>query len=147
MKGLPQPKPLLLVTCTLIIVVFSCKKKDYKKLDCSSTPSKYSIDIAPIISTNCVSSGCHGSGSFHGDFSTYTGVKNSVDAGNFENTVLYKQSMPPSGPLTKDQRQKIYCWIQNGSQNNWFKISIVLLLLSLRKWKLLSNWTRQFSFF
>lgn len=99
----------------------SCKKKkneDLNNLDCSKINSDYSSDIKPIISANCLSSGCHNTNSPNGDFTTYTSLKAKADNGTLDNRVIQQKTMPPSGALSIDQLQKIKCWLNSGSPNN-----------------------------
>ena len=96
----------------------SCKKDEYKNLDCSTISSAYTANIKPIIDANCVSSGCHNAGSNNGDFTSYTGVHGKVNNGSFEKRVLNNKDMPSSGALSLDNRKKIKCWIDNGALNN-----------------------------
>lgn len=114
-------KKLVRVTVfTLIAGIWwsSCKKDEYKNLDCSTISSAYNANIKPIIDANCISSGCHNSGSNNGDFTSYAGLKGKADNGSLENRVLDKKDMPPSGALSLDDRKKIKCWIENGALNN-----------------------------
>lgn len=89
---------------------------------CSTTIS-YSATIAPIISTNCTtSSGCHGSGSVNGDYTTYSGLAAKATNGSLNNRVVVVKDMATfpilSTPLTTDEIGKIDCWIQQGGLNN-----------------------------
>ncbi len=98
--------------------VISCKRDEYKGLDCSTVNAKYSTDIKPLISSNCNSSGCHGTGSSKGDFTTFSGLNTAVNNGTLDKEVLSKKSMPPSGALSLEDRKKIKCWINSGAPNN-----------------------------
>lgn len=102
----------------MFVVVAGCEKDEFKNLDCGSTPSSYSKDIKPIISSNCSSASCHGSGSANGDYTTYAGLKVVADKGTLENRVLQEKTMPPTGPLPLSEREKLKCWISSGSPNN-----------------------------
>ena len=103
----------------LIIIGFSsCRKDEYKKLDCSTINAKYNADIKPIINANCTSSGCHDAGSGNGDYTTYSGLKIKVDNSSLSSRVLYDKNMPPNGALSLDDRNKIKCWLDNGAPNN-----------------------------
>lgn len=99
-------------------VLFSCSDKDLSDIDCSNIASTYSTDIKPIISNNCTLSGCHAAGSPNGDFTTYTGLKSVADNGKLNEQVIIDKKMPPSGPLSLDDRKKIKCWLNNGAPNN-----------------------------
>lgn len=89
----------------------------------------YSGAIAPIISSNCAFSGCHGD-SAAGNISlvSYSGLMSGgIEAGSPNNSKLYKSLkslgddiMPkqPYAELTDKQIQLIYVWIGQGAKNN-----------------------------
>lgn len=110
-------RPIALLTLFLLIF-FSCKKDEYKNLNCSTINATYNITIKPILDANCTSVGCHNTGSANGDFTTYIGVHGKVTNGSFEKRVLNEKTMPTFGPLSFDDRKKIKCWIDNGAPNN-----------------------------
>lgn len=84
----------------------------------------YSITIHPLVEMNCgISSGCHGSGSFNGEFNTYSALKVYVDNGTINNRVLVAKDMSPSyapdsAKLTDCERTLIQIWLDQGAQNN-----------------------------
>ena len=103
-----------LIYSAIVFTLFSaCKKENTEEIDCT-----YSSDIMPIINTNCLSSGCHNTGSVNGDFTTYAGLKKVTSSGALENRVIINQTMPPSKPLSPEDMKKIKCWIDSGSPNN-----------------------------
>ncbi len=110
-------KKIIIVLLFVTALTVTCRKNEYKNLDCS-TATNYTNDIKPILSSNCTSSGCHGSGSSHGDFTNYTGFVAKVENKTVEKEVFDKKTMPPSGALSLDDRKKIKCWIDAGAQNN-----------------------------
>lgn len=110
-------KKIFLVLLPIVLLTVTCRKNEYKNLDCS-TATSYTNEIKPILAANCTSSGCHGSGSSYGDFTTYTGFVAKVENKTVEKEVLDKKTMPPSGALSLDDRNKIKCWIDAGAQNN-----------------------------
>jgi cytochrome c peroxidase len=73
-------------------------------VDCNTVT--YSGTIVPIIQTNCLGSGCHGSGSSNDNFTVYAGIKTQADNGKLENRVLDKKDMPPDG-LSRNERNKM----------------------------------------
>ncbi len=100
-----------------VILFITCKKKEFKNLDCSTIDSKYSTSIAGIISASCTTSGCHnGSSSF--DLRTYNQVKTYIDNGKFNDEVINKKSMPKGKSLSQDELNKIKCWLDQGGPNN-----------------------------
>jgi hypothetical protein len=113
----------IIYTSLLIIFAFSflenCKKDDLKNLDCSTVAATYSGSVKPLVISQCAtSSGCHGTGSSRGDYSSYPDLKAAADNGSLENKTLNDKSMPPSGALSLDDRKKIKCWLNSGSPNN-----------------------------
>src|SRR5690348_2178830 len=95
----------LLIVIVVLYVIGSCKKDDYKDLDCSTISAKYGDNIKPIITSNCTQSSCHEQGSNNGDFTTYAGLKAKVDNGSLSKRVLYDKTMPASGALSLSDRK------------------------------------------
>lgn len=104
----------------------SCKHKT----DFDALPEvSYSANIAPIISSNCAYSGCHGD-SARGNISlvSYSGLMSGgIEAGAPNKSKLYNSLktlgddiMPkkPYSELTDKQIQLIYVWIGQGAKNN-----------------------------
>ncbi len=106
----------------LCVVIASCKKKKEQKeilsADCGKVTATYAAIIQPITNGNCLGSGCHGAGSGNGDFTSFAGLKIKADNGILFRRVVKDGSMPPSGSLSKDDRIKFKCWIENGALNN-----------------------------
>ena len=107
----------LLLLCA--VVIYNCKKDEYKNLDCSTISSAYTANIKPIVFAYCNSSSCHGAGSSNGDYTTYAGLKAKVDNGSLDERALQQKDMPKNAsPLSLDDRKKIKCWIEGGAPNN-----------------------------
>jgi len=104
----------------------SCKHKtDFDKL----TEVSYSKQIAPIIISNCTSSGCHGDSAYEKlSLTSYTKLINGgISPGSPEKSKLYStlkslgdDIMPkkPNNELSENQIQLIYVWIGQGAKNN-----------------------------
>ena len=107
-------------TITLILITFflACKKEETEVIDCTNSNPSYANDVKSIINANCLSSGCHNSGSNNGDYTTYNGLKAAASSGALQNRVIDNKTMPPSQPLSLEDRKKIQCWIKAGAQNN-----------------------------
>jgi len=116
-------KKILFVICPLIFIVAltSCEKDPV----CENTYD----DIKSIINTSCAYSGCHSGGTDAGsgipdiakNFTTYAGMKASLDNGLFAARALNDRDMPPSfAPmdkpmeLTDAQIESLTCWKDNG---------------------------------
>lgn len=117
----------------ITLVVMCCFMMGCKhKTDVESLPSvRYKFDIAPIISSNCTFSGCHGDTlSERFKLLTYDDVIKHCDvvANSPESSKLYsiiktydeEKIMPkkPYNSLTEKQIQLIYVWIGQGAKNN-----------------------------
>lgn len=110
----------------LAVAVTSCKTKtNFNDL----TEVSYAQHIAPIISSNCAFSGCHGDSAYvRLSLTKYTTLINGgINPGHPEKSKLYKKLksldddiMPkkPYNPLTDKQIQLIYVWIGQGAKNN-----------------------------
>lgn len=104
---------------TLLILMESCKKeKKEDVIDCSGVSPSYNSDVMPIINANCLSSGCHNTGSSNGDYTSYSGLKAVASSGTLESRVVTNKTMPATSPLSLEDRKKIKCWINSGSPNN-----------------------------
>lgn len=107
-------------------MVSSCKHKtSFNELPEVS----YAGSIAPIISSNCAFSGCHGDTNYrHFSIVSYEGISNAhITPGSPEKSRFYKvlktygdDIMPkkPYAELTEQQIQLIYVWIGQGAKNN-----------------------------
>lgn len=104
----------------------SCKHKtDFDAL----ADVSYSGSIAPIISSNCAHSGCHGDSLPASiKLTTYATLMNGgIESGSPQKSELYQKLktlgddiMPkkPYNELTEKQIQLIYVWIGQGAKNN-----------------------------
>ena len=79
----------------------------------------FQTDIQPIFVQNCNNSGCHGSGSIFGDFTSYAGIKAKIDDNDkIRRRVIIEKSMPESGPLPDCEIRKLTAWLDAGAPNN-----------------------------
>ena len=85
---------------------------------CDTLDASYVNDVSVIISSNCGSPSCHGTNGTFGDMSTYDLFKSYVDQGKISDRVIEQKNMPPSGPLSDEEINKLNCWIENGAENN-----------------------------
>ncbi|MCB0396974.1 MAG: hypothetical protein KDD36_09990 [Flavobacteriales bacterium] len=95
-------------------VTFSACKKDKKTPVCDGSMPTYNTEISVIIQSSCMGSSCHGAGSKHGEWTSYTNLKPQLDNGGFKKYVLEKQSMPKGSSLSQEQLNMIQCWVDNG---------------------------------
>lgn len=100
-------KRILVVTILALIGVTSCKKNN---VTCDGMTRTYDADIKSIVEASCVS--CHS------EYSTYAGVKTSVNNGTFEREVISRQTMPKGSKLSDADLTKIKCWLEQGAIEN-----------------------------
>lgn len=114
---------LVIILSGIILVISSCTYKvteeEIPVVDvCDTLGVIYSNDVQTIISNNCNSPSCHGGNVNLPDYSSYEGLKTSVDNGKITQRVLEEKNMPPSGPLDEESLERIECWINEGAPNN-----------------------------
>lgn len=83
--------------------------------NCDTTRG-YALRIAPIMATNCATTGCHVSNGQSPNLSTYAGVSANID--RVRQRAIVEKTMPPSGPLSPCDVLALQQWIDAGSQNN-----------------------------
>ncbi len=86
--------------------------------NCATTELTYEADIRAIVQSNCATPGCHVSGFANGDFTSFDEVQLAVNDGSFRSSVLVSRVMPPSGPLSQNDRDLIDCWLEAGAPEN-----------------------------
>ena len=81
----------------------------------------FEANVQPIVDLNCAVSGCHvDGGEAPGVLSSYAGVKDFVNSGDFESRVFNSPDdpMPPSGELGECDQELILRWINQGALDN-----------------------------
>lgn len=113
---------------TIFIGIFSCNK-DEEPTICSESNVSYNGDIKRIIDNSCAFEfGCHGGWAVLPVFTTYEGLKPSLENGGFEERIFFMDSIPirvmppPNTPeenlLAEDDKQLLRCWIDAGFPEN-----------------------------
>jgi SprB repeat len=92
-----------------------CTVNVNSSISSGNTGVSFSKDINPILQSNCLSSGCHGSGSNNGDWTKFDNVKSKASVIRSRTT---DKSMPQGGTLTAQQISLIACWVNDGALNN-----------------------------
>lgn len=97
----------------------SCSKEEKKEnISCDGSNLTYNSGVSSIINSNCTTSGCHGSGSSNGNYTTYSGLKSIINNGQFNKSVLVNQNMPKGSSLSESELNKLKCWVDNGYPEN-----------------------------
>lgn len=120
---------MLLLILPLVLVQCSRPKEG---LSCTATVS-FRQDIIPIFQAHCAISGCHTGSNPTGYLKLDSAVAYAdlqsgsyFHAGQANYSILYNQVtggggariMPPTGQLPDSLTNRIYCWIQQGAQDN-----------------------------
>src|SRR5688572_19605767 len=98
-----------------------------KKADLN-VPVDFTKDVMPVLTLNCVKSGCHVTGGVPPDLSVDKAYEQLmglgyVDTTNAEGSILYarmissSKPMPPAGKLSASQTGTILAWIKQGAKN------------------------------
>src|SRR5690606_16184866 len=85
---------------------------------CMDNTATLSGAISTIINTNCAVPGCHVSGTGRANF---TVKENIIQYASQIRNFTQNGIMPPPSSgrtLTTQQKQDIFCWVENGAQNN-----------------------------
>ena len=118
---------LLTLLLLLGILPTSCTFDELEPVEvsdvCDTLVTSYDTNIQAIVNSNCAYSGCHVSGFCCGDFTSYQGMLNFLEAGSIESRVLISTDMPPnyaSGPksLTDEEFETFQCWIAQSYPEN-----------------------------
>lgn len=104
------------IACRTLLLGCVCTLFACNRVKCSDVT--YSNDVKPLIEANCTASGCHGSSSLNGDYTSYSGLSASAVSGKLNERVIEKKDMPKEKSLSKHDRKVIKCWIDNGAPNN-----------------------------
>lgn len=114
-----------LVLYLLGVIFFSaCVSNNEEELysECDTNGVSYSVHIKPYVDNRCLS--CHNANlpSGHVDYSSFEGLKKSIDDGSFLGSIQHVASfsaMPPSSPMTDDCKiAQIQAWIDQGAEKN-----------------------------
>ena len=132
----------LIIMSVSLLLILSCKHPYGDLADsvtqigdtstpCDATKIYFQQQVLPILVSNCAMSGCHDDAT-HKEGVVLTSYQKvmattQVRPGNPGNSKLYKVIVdpdpgdrmpePPQNPLTQQQIQVIYAWIQQGAQN------------------------------
>lgn len=88
--------------------------------DANDPELSYTSDIVPIISANCLFPGCHGDNDDIPDWSVLANLqaRGSEVQRRITLPLTDADKMPREGSITEEEREALYCWIQQGAQDN-----------------------------
>ncbi len=115
-------KKVVIVFSATVVLISSCYNQKEELLyplgaNCNGINAKFSVDVNPIIQTNCAISGCHDGSSTNGPgpLTSYDRIR---DAASRIRTAVVDRTMPKGSTLSTDDIRKIVCWIDSGTPNN-----------------------------
>lgn len=104
-------------------VLLACNSENEEDLSpdddvCMDNSATLSGSVSAIINTNCAVPGCHVSGTGRANFTVKENIiQNASQIRTFTQNGMMPP--PPSGrTLTSQQKQDIFCWVENGVQDN-----------------------------
>lgn len=106
----------------ILSLVLSGCVHEYSGLD-GTQPVCFQTEVLPVFQNSCGTTGCHDANSrAHGlDLTSYASVMEGVKPYNAAESHVYRamtgrwEVMPPSGPVSKENRTKIWLWIEQGA--------------------------------
>ena len=118
--------PIIPVLLFTLLIINGCYNDNAELLygsqntDCNTVQAKFGTDIIPIVTSRCAIPGCHDANgaSNPAGFSLQTYVQISAKKDRINARVVLEKSMPPTGPLTPAEIDKMKCWIASGALNN-----------------------------
>lgn len=110
-------KKLAISMALFFIVVVSCKKLGLYTPSYSGTAKSFTVDVSPIVVSNCAANGCHGVGSKEGPGALTTFTQISNNRAQIRSAIV-NGSMPQGSTLYTAQKNDIVCWIDAGAFNN-----------------------------
>lgn len=80
----------------------------------------FTLNIKPIITNYCATSGCHVLGAQSPNFSDDNEVKSQADGGRIKARLIDQNDMPPAGNAspTSEEISLIKCWLDAGAPLN-----------------------------
>lgn len=107
----------------MMVFFLGCNSENEEDLDpvdekCMDNNATLSGKVIPIINANCAVSGCHVSGTGRADFTVKANI---IQRASQIRSFTQDGIMPPpqSGKtLTAQQKDDIFCWVENGAQDN-----------------------------
>ncbi len=110
-----------------VLYIASCGSDDEADpTGCELVTATYNGDVKAVINASCAASGCHSGANANAaipeddkDYTTYAGIKASLDDGSFNTRAIIDKTMPPSpGELTAEQLELLTCWKDAGYPEN-----------------------------
>lgn len=112
---------ILVLAFTLGVACSSENEEDLQEAPCDTSSVTYSSEVQAILASNCTSAGCHSGPNGIGglDLNTYASAKRIADDGALVNRITGNGNiMPPAGPMSSCDIEKIRAWVNDGAANN-----------------------------
>lgn len=86
--------------------------------NCNTSDIGFSSSISEIIYQSCATTNCHVAGTGRVLLTNYSEIKSTIDNGLFVQRTIQVGDMPPQGPLSQCNINKLTAWINNGALND-----------------------------
>jgi len=110
----------------VLILNYSCADHDFGSpffVDCTTAEEySYVLDVSPVIAENCATAGCHDGSTWLPDWTDINNLQNIDHQKEIKRRITLPltdgEKMPREGSITAVEREKIYCWIEQGAKDN-----------------------------
>jgi hypothetical protein len=117
-----KPSLALIFCFSAFLVIEGCVSHDLESgftVDCTPADADidYTTEIIPIVTENCTIPGCHGDNPDIPDWNQHAELVS--HGAEIQRRITLPLSdpgkMPREGSITEEERQALYCWIENGA--------------------------------
>jgi len=114
----------LVILCSSCLYFTACDEEEPNPMGvCDTINATYNGDVKAIINGSCAVVGCHdGDGNYvpagSENFTTFDGLMENLDNGNFNTEVLINNTMPPGVALEDSDIEILQCWKDAGFPEN-----------------------------
>lgn len=125
---MPKPAFSLSICLFLLVITGACVSHDLGDMEvpfvvtCTAEDENisYSSDIQPLITANCIFEGCHGHNAGLPDWREHSELASHINEIQRRITLPLSDpaKMPRGRTMTAEDREALYCWLENGAPNN-----------------------------
>jgi uncharacterized membrane protein len=121
MRNIPILRALVIACITTAVLVACSKSSDGdpsnppgNNTNCTGTPGPLFLAVKDVINANCIS--CHTTNG-QASFANFNNNCNIVSqAANIRTRAVVQGNMPPAGPLSQSDKDKINAWVAAGGR-------------------------------
>lgn len=117
---------IILASCILLFTLHACVDHNLQApftVNCSGVEDiSYSNDVVDVINANCAVPGCHDGSPGLPDWTELSNLQNGTHQKEIKRRITLDladpDKMPRVGSITQEERELIYCWIEQGAKDN-----------------------------